>query len=162
MIVTPVPIDPPTEPPPDPTDRPTWTVRRLEHVRWELEDLAPGTLAHAEASEANALDAEESAEEAADSQAAAAISEANAANAANFKGAWSSLTGALNKPASVLHNSAYWALLNNLADVTTSQPGVSADWSELGVTSVNGMRGVVVIEDSVADSLYLNQLYGAF
>lgn len=41
---------------------------------------------------------------------------------------WSSLTGALNKPASVFHNGAFWALLNNLADVTTSQPGVSADW----------------------------------
>ncbi len=43
-------------------------------------------------------------------------------------GLWSSLTGALNKPASVFHNGAVWKLLNNLADVTTSQPGVTADW----------------------------------
>ena len=59
----------------------------------------------------------------------AANSEALAAASANFKGAWSSLTGALNKPATVLHNGDYWALLNNLANVTTSQPGVSADWA---------------------------------
>ena len=106
---------------------------------------------------------------AAASAAAAAISEGNAASseavatsAANFKGSWAALTGPLNKPASVLHGEAYWNLLNNLADVTTSQPGVSADWAESGVTSVNGQRGVVVIESPVADSLYLNQLYGAF
>ena len=59
----------------------------------------------------------------------AANSEASAAASANFKGAWSSLTGALNKPATVLHNGCYWELLNNLPDVTTSQPGVSADWA---------------------------------
>lgn len=60
---------------------------------------------------------------------AAANSEASAAASANFKGAWSSLAGPLNKPASVLHNGSYWELLNNLPDVTTSQPGVSADWA---------------------------------
>lgn len=51
--------------------------------------------------------------------------------AANFRGAWSSLTGALNVPSSVNHNGNNWLLLNNLADVTTSEPGVSADWSPL-------------------------------
>lgn len=81
---------------------------------------------------------------------------------ANFKGAWPSLSGPLPKPASALHNSAYWVLLNDLANVATSEPGVSADWTEAGVTSVNGMRGAVVIESSVADSLYLNNLAGAF
>ena len=60
---------------------------------------------------------------------AAANSEASAAASANFKGAWSSLAGPLNKPASVLHNGSYWGLLNNLPDVTTSQPGISADWA---------------------------------
>lgn len=161
-ITAPVAIADPALPLADPADRATFTTRKLEHLRWEREDLAPGALALAEASYDNALDAQGSATGAAASAAAAAASEANAANSANFKGAWASLTGALAKPASVYHNSAYWALLNNLADVTTSQPGVSADWSELGVTSVNGLRGAVVLDASVADALYLNQLYGAF
>ncbi len=41
---------------------------------------------------------------------------------ANFKGRWSALTGALNVPASVYHNSQYWMLLNNLANVAASEP----------------------------------------
>ena len=64
--------------------------------------------------------------------AAVAASEANTAALANFKGNWSALTGALAKPASVFHNGAFWALLNNLADVTASTPGVSADWQVCG------------------------------
>ena len=59
----------------------------------------------------------------------AANSEASAAASANFKGAWSSLAGPLNKPATALHNGCYWELLNNLPDVTKSQPGISADWA---------------------------------
>lgn len=66
---------------------------------------------------------------AANSAAAAAGSVVAASNISNFKGAWASLTGALNKPATVLHQGAYWVLLNNLADVTTSQPGVTGDWA---------------------------------
>jgi len=67
---------------------------------------------------------------AAASATAAANSATGAANSANFKGAWSSLTGALNKPAQVLHNGAYWQLLNNLANVTTSEPSPSnTDWA---------------------------------
>ncbi len=93
------------------------------------------------ATEANALAADVTADEATASAAAisaaasavtAAASEANIIALANFKGEWSSLTGALNKPASVFHNGTYWALLNNLANVTTSQPGVSADWQVAG------------------------------
>ena len=61
---------------------------------------------------------------------AAALSADAAANLADFKGTWSSLTGALNKPATVLHNGSYWALLNNLANVALSEPGVSnTDWA---------------------------------
>lgn len=54
-----------------------------------------------------------------------------ALGAANFKGLWSSLSGALNKPACVKHNGRFWLLLNNLANVTTSEPGVSADWTSM-------------------------------
>lgn len=75
----------------------------------------------------------------ASSQAGIAVSAANAATdaaaqalaAANFKGEWSTLTGALNKPACVKHNGRFWLLLNNLTNVTTSQPGVSADWTSI-------------------------------
>ena len=51
-----------------------------------------------------------------------------AAATANFSGVWSSLTGSLNKPASVLHDNIYWRLLNDLSDVTASEPSVTSDW----------------------------------
>jgi hypothetical protein len=94
------------------------------------------------ATEANALAGEVNADaiSAASSASFAGLSATNAASssqialaAANFKGLWSSLTGALSKPASVKHNNRFWLLLNNLADVTTSQPGVSADWTATDV-----------------------------
>lgn len=43
-----------------------------------------------------------------------------------FKGAWATLTGPLAMPATVLHNGAYWVLLQSLADVTSVQPGTNA------------------------------------
>lgn len=68
--------------------------------------------------------------ESASSASASASSAASAAASANFKGEWSGLTGALNKPATVRHLSIYWQLLNNLADVTLSVPGFgNADWA---------------------------------
>lgn len=57
-----------------------------------------------------------------------AASAASATSAANFKGAWSTLTGALNIPASVSHNSSTWLLISNTADVTAIEPSVSAQW----------------------------------
>jgi len=85
--------------------------------------------------EANAL-----AVEANDNSAAAEVSAVNASNsesvavaAANFKGDWSALVGALNIPASVFHNNTVWILLNDLADVTASEPSsVSVDWHQSG------------------------------
>lgn len=47
---------------------------------------------------------------------------------ASFKGSWVSLSGALSVPATVLHNGQIWSLLANLADVASSEPGVTADW----------------------------------
>ena len=79
-------------------------------------------------SESNAADSETAS---AASAAASAASADLAASAANFKGKWSDLTGALNKPASVEHNGVNWQLLNDLADVTTSEPGQTADYSEI-------------------------------
>jgi len=65
---------------------------------------------------------------------ASAIDSENSATAsaasANFKGLWSSLSGALNKPATVLHDGAYYVLLNNLANVASSTPSPSnSDWA---------------------------------
>lgn len=91
----------------------------------EMQALKSNVYGNAQATYDNAL-------EAAASTIAAASSEVNVAAMANFKGNWSALTGALNKPASVFHNGAFWALLNNLANVTTSTPGVSADWQVCG------------------------------
>lgn len=65
-----------------------------------------------------------------DSAATAAIGAADAALAAsNFKGLWVDLAGPLNKPACVKHGGRFWLLLNNLANVAASEPGVSADWT---------------------------------
>jgi len=129
---TPVSVPSPALPLVDPADRATFSARKLEHLRWERNDLAPGVEDLAQVAKDNADDAYASSGIAAASAVSAAGSEANTAALANFKGNWSALTGALAKPASVFHNGAFWALLNNLADVTASQPGVSADWQVCG------------------------------
>ena len=58
----------------------------------------------------------------------AATASAAAIAAANYKGLWSSLTGALAIPASVFHASKVWMLTESVADVTAQVPGVSAKW----------------------------------
>jgi hypothetical protein len=51
---------------------------------------------------------------------------------ANFKGNWADLTGALDMPACVLHENQYWMLLDDLLDVTASEPdATNADWALL-------------------------------
>ena len=63
----------------------------------------------------------------------AAIPAASAAvAAANYKGLWSSLTGALAIPASVSHGGKLWLLTASVANVTAHTPGVSANWQEIG------------------------------
>jgi hypothetical protein len=49
----------------------------------------------------------------------------------NFKGVWSELTGSLIIPSSVLHNSRLWMLTENVADVTSVEPGVSSLWFDV-------------------------------
>jgi len=68
-----------------------------------------------------------------DAAIAAAASAAAAAGAANFKGAWSSLTGALAIPASVSHLSSVWILTQSVADVTVEVPGTSSKWVLAGI-----------------------------
>jgi len=66
-------------------------------------------------------------------QATATESAANIAQtaitSANFKGTWSGLTGAANIPYTTYHSGTYWQLLNNIGDVTASEPGVTGDWA---------------------------------
>ena len=73
--------------------------------------------------------------EASDSAVAASYSADSAALSGNFVGAWSSQSGAANKPYSVEHNNTAWLLLNNLVDVALSEPGVSADWFDANSVS---------------------------
>jgi hypothetical protein len=65
---------------------------------------------------------------AATSAANAAASEAASAGSANFAGVWASLVGAATAGITVYHSNQMWLLLNNLADITLSEPGVTADW----------------------------------
>jgi hypothetical protein len=81
----------------------------------------------------HAATANDAATSAANSANAAATSATTLLAAANYKGAWSTLSGALNKPASVTHNGKYWLLNTNVSDVTTKTPGVAPEWTELVV-----------------------------
>ena len=85
----------------------------------------------AENAHTNALSANESALAAQQSALDATNAAAPALAAANFKGLWGDLTGALSKPACVKYEGRFWMLLNNLADVTASEPGVTVDWTSL-------------------------------
>lgn len=87
-----------------------------------LGDLAENVAINAQIGHDNSVTAAQAAQLAQDARDAAS-------GAANFKGLWSMLGGPLNKPASVKHNNRIWLLLNNLADVAASEPGVSADWT---------------------------------
>lgn len=53
---------------------------------------------------------------------------------ASYAGAWSALTGPLAAGMLVAHVNTVWLLLTSLADVTTSEPGVTADW--VGISGV--------------------------
>ena len=55
---------------------------------------------------------------------------------ANYVGVWANLTGALNAPAMVYHENAFWVLLSNLADVTLKEPGIDVEWA--GISASGG------------------------
>ena len=85
---------------------------------------------------ANQNTASEAAGVASAQAALAANAAASATGAANFKGEWSTLTGALSRPACVKHSGRFWLLLSDLADVTTATPGASAAWTVMDVGTV--------------------------
>jgi len=70
-----------------------------------------------------------------------------------YVGLWSSLAGALSKPATVFHNELFWYLNNDLADVTASEPSaLNADWQLVS--------GQVVILDGGVFNLFSASLVG--
>ncbi len=76
-----------------------------------------------------AIDAINSTSAAIDADAtSAASSAAIAAGLADFKGQWSSLSGALAIPAAVEHNGVIYILLSNTSNVALITPGVSSQW----------------------------------
>ena len=56
---------------------------------------------------------------------------ATALGAANYKGEWSTLSGALSLPASVSNSGSLWLLITNTSNVASDVPGVSAKWLSL-------------------------------
>lgn len=89
------------------------------------------------ASEVAAVDA---AADAVEASTAASTSAAQALAAANYKGLWSSLSGALAIPASVYHANTFWQLTASLANVALAEPGVSSSW--VGFDTNAGMPAV--------------------
>ena len=76
--------------------------------------------------------------------------QAAALSASNFKGTWSTRTGAAAVPYSVAHLGAIWMLLSNIADVTVKVPGTATEWQRIdgqpvqtvSTTSVTAIAGV--------------------
>ena len=66
-----------------------------------------------------------SASAAADSATEAAASETVCLSSSNYIGEWGDQTGAHLIPTSVSHNGEYWMLIQNVADITTQEPGSS-------------------------------------
>lgn len=90
----------------------------------------PNVYAMAESARLNALEAKAQTDTAVAAGTQASTAAATALAASNFKGEWSFMAGALNKPACVKHNGRFWLLLNNLANVAASEPGPSSpDWT---------------------------------
>lgn len=102
----------------------------------ELDAVAENVAHNAGEAAASAVASAASAVASADFVAAAATARDATFNAANFKGDWSTLTGALNLPASVRHNGRFWLLVANVADVAAAVPGVSASWTPLDAASL--------------------------
>ena len=95
-----------------------------------LPDFRTQTNAVSEFVEARANESETAAVEAEASAAAASSFSDVAAAVAAFAGVWEDLTGPLAQPAAVFHDDLYWLLLEDLADVTAHEPGVSVAWAE--------------------------------
>ena len=132
MITLPVAIPPPSLPLPDPGDRATFSVRKLEHLRWAAENLAPGANLLAATTYGNAQDATQSAS---DAYANAVATSSNAQAAASFAGAapWAAGTYALG---AVVYSPATRRIFRKTtaSSATTIDPGADpANWSGIKV-----------------------------
>lgn len=122
--MTAVQITPAPSPAPQRSDRSTFADRADARLTWEDAHLVPELNAAVTQVNDNTVICEAGAQ-------AAQVAIASA----HFKGAWSTLTGALAVPASVFHNGAFWVLLSNVANVTAKVPGVAAEWEEAQTVS---------------------------
>ena len=122
--MTAVQITPAPSPAPQRSDRSTFADRADARLTWEDAHLVPELNAAVAQVNDNTVICEAGAQ-------AAQVAIASA----HFKGAWSTLTGALAVPASVFHNGAFWVLLSDVADVTAKVPGVAAEWEEAQTVS---------------------------
>ena len=120
----------PTVPPYPPLGSPTFNQDAYTYGS-SMPGVVDGIDALAQSAFVNAASADESAGAAQQAAGVAATAADAAMGAANFKGLWSSLSGPLNKPATVKHEGRFWLLLNNLPDVAASEPGVSSDWTSM-------------------------------
>ncbi len=102
----------------------------------------------AEGVNAKASEAAQDANEAAQSAQTALTAANTALGATAFKGPWSTLTGALNVPATVFHLGQYWILQQNLPNVTADQPGTDlTKWVPL---VAGAAPSVVITTDATA------------
>ena len=146
--------------PPDPNDRSTFNTRAYpwsvaqQTLATEVGAVASNVYANAQVAKEQAalattngaaqvaLAAEQAALATTNGAAQVALAAGHASNAqlsafaaeavANFAGVWSTLTGPLNKPATVYHAGLFYVLVNSLANVALSEPGVTADWIASG------------------------------
>ncbi|MCL4759774.1 MAG: hypothetical protein KJZ96_15675 [Rhodocyclaceae bacterium] len=72
--------------------------------------------------------------------------------AANFKGAWPGLSGSLSIPASASHDGAVWLLVEDVANVTAHEPGVSTKWLRMFALGVARFAVVEVADDYVGSA----------
>ena len=121
---------PPTPPAfPSPTDSPEDFDDKAYDCFPYVQSAADNVYDNAVDAEASAAASAGSATNSANSATASEASRQAADAVANYKGEWSSLSGALNKPATVGNDGAFWALNNNLANVALSEPAPgNADW----------------------------------
>lgn len=66
-------------------------------------------------------------------------------SAVNYKGIWSSLSGALSIPASVWHNGEFWILLESISNVSANEPGVSPVWAASTAPSLATMQATALL-----------------
>lgn len=111
----------------------TWT-GQVNTVAGEVNANALAAAAQVPLAKAQADIATEQAGIAASQATAAAESAETALNApvavaiSNYAGRWELLTGPLSAPSSVYYGSAFWVLIEDVADITASVPGTTSAW----------------------------------